>query len=276
MIKLKNIPEHFGTPIEKGFTFLEMLLVIVILGILSTVAMRTIDNSLQRSRFESSLQEMNQLVEAMVGNPELFSGGVRTDFGYFGDIGALPTNLDALTVNPGYATWNGPYMVQDFIQDPNGYKIDAWGEAYGYSGVTITSNGGGSPITRNIASNMAELTSNTIKGVVIDGVGNPPGIEAFNVTVRVIHPDGAGGMLTRTTNPSGSGTYSFDNQIPIGNHEIQAIYSATGDTSSVYVSILPHSETIANIRLPGNLWSAGGGGGGGGGMTYVAGDGRLV
>jgi prepilin-type N-terminal cleavage/methylation domain-containing protein len=245
---------------EPGFTFLEMVIVIVIIGILSTVAMRAVDNALEGGRFESTVEEMDELVFAIGGNPELYSGGVRSDFGYFGDVGSLPANLDALVSNPGYGTWDGPYITRDFTQDPNGFKTDGWGDSYTYSGgVTITSNGGGSTITRNIADNASDLTSNTVNGVVVDGVGNPPGLDAGNVTVRITHPNGSGSTTTRTTSPNSSGVYSFSNVIPIGNHFIQAIYPSTSDTASLYVSVLPNSVVTANLRLPGNLWTISGG-----------------
>jgi prepilin-type N-terminal cleavage/methylation domain-containing protein len=257
-----------GCSSARAFTFLEMLMVIVIIGILSAVALRVIDNALDRGRFEATVKEMDQLVEAMVGNPDLYSGGVRTDFGYFGDVGSLPPNLDALASNPGYGTWNGPYISRDFTQDPNGFKIDAWGNSYSYQGLTITSSGGGSTITRRIADSQSDLTSNTVRGVVLDGVGNPPGTEASNVTVRITFPNGSGSMTTRATSPNASGSYGFLNQIPIGNQEVNAVYSTTSDTATLFISVLPGSETIANLRLPGNLWSAAGGGGG---LTLVAG-----
>lgn len=246
-------------------------MVIVIIGILSAVAMRALDGALDRGRFEATVEEMDELVYAMVGNPGLYSGGVRTDFGYFGDVGSLPPNLDALVTNPGYGTWRGPYITVDFTQDPNGYRVDAWGNGYTYQSLTITSSGGGSPITRRVANSMAELTSNTVSGVVLDGVGNPPGTEAANVTVRVSFPSGAGMITTRTTTPNSSGTYSFTSLIPVGNHLIQAIYSATSDTAATYVSIPPGSQVVANLRLPGNLWSAAGGAG----LTIVAGTRRT-
>jgi hypothetical protein len=248
---------------EFGFTFLEMVIIIVIIGILSTVAMRGIDNALEGGRFEATVEEMDHLVHGIVGNPDLYSGGVRSDFGYFGDVGSLPPNLDALVTDPGYGTWDGPYITRDFTQDPNGFKTDGWGDTYTYSGgVTITSNGGGSTITRNIADNSSDLTSNTVAGVVFDGVGNPPGQYASNVNVKITHPNGSGSTTTRTTSPNDSGIYSFSNLIPIGNHEIKAIYSTTSDSTSLYVSVLPGSEVIANFRLSGNLWGATGGEGG--------------
>jgi prepilin-type N-terminal cleavage/methylation domain-containing protein len=244
----------------KGFTFLEMVVVVVIIGILSTVAMRAIDRTLDRGRFESTVKEMDQLVHSMVGDPGLYSGSARTDFGYFGDIGSLPPDLDALVANPGYGTWDGPYMSRDFTQDAEGFKFDAWGDSYDYGGVTITSSGGGNQITRRIANALSDLTSNTIQGVVLDGLGNSPGSDAGNVTVHITHPDATGSIMTRTTTPSASGVYSFSNQIPIGNHLVQAIHNTNSDTTAQYVSVLPNSVITVNLRLPGNLWSTAGGG----------------
>ena len=264
MKNLNNGPMNRNSNVssERGFTFLEMVVIIVIIGILSAVAMRAIDKALDRGRFEATVEEMDQLVHAMVGNPELYSGGVRTDFGYFGDVGSLPPNLDALVTDPGYGTWDGPYITRGFTEDPNGFKTDAWGNQYSYGGVTITSSGGGSQITRSIADSQSDLTSNTVSGVVLDGLGASPGSESSNVTVRITYPNGSGSMTTSTTSPSGSGTYSFTNQIPAGNHLMQAIYSTTSDTSSVYVSVLPGSDAVANLRIPGDLWGDAGGGGG--------------
>ncbi len=257
----------------RGFTFLEMLMVIVIIGILSTVAMTAIQDTLDRSRFEGTIAEMDQLVQAIVGNPELYSGGVRTDFGYFGDVGGLPSNLDELVTNPGYGTWDGPYMAIDFTQNANGFKTDEWGNQYTYNGgLTISSSGGGSAITRTIASSMSDLKSNTVEGVVLDGVGNPPGTDAANVTLRITFPDGSGSMTTRTTSPNASGTFAFNNQIPIGNHQLQATYSTTSDTSVLYISLLPGSDAVSNIRLPGDLWSQAGGSGG---LTLLGGSAKA-
>ncbi len=260
----------------RGFTFLEMIVVIVILGILSTVAMRAVDNAMEKGRYEATMEEMDQLAEAIVGNPELYSAGMRTDFGYFGDVGSMPSTLDALVTNPGYGTWDGPYVVRDFTQDPNGFKTDAWGTLYSYSGgMTITSTGSGSSIQKNIAGSLSDLSSNTVRGTVLDGLGNPPGGAASAVTVRITHPSGSGGYTTRNTNPSASGAFSFTNQIPVGNHQVLGIYTATDDTASVYVSVLPNSTVTLNLRVPGDHWGSSGGGGAGG-LTLVAGSAQVT
>jgi hypothetical protein len=238
------------------------------------VAAQKFTGIVEQSRFDATTEEMERIGEAIVGNQALTSGGVRSDFGYMGDIGALPPNLDALVANPGgYSTWDGPYLQNDFQQNPNDYKEDSWGTGYTYSGgVTLTSNGSGSAITKQFASTSAALTSNLVQGAVTDGLNNPPGDSASSVDISIRYPDGLGSVTTATVNPASGGNFSFGSVIPVGNHEISAMYQS--DTIVRYVSVLPASTAIVNFRLPGDLWTpagGGGGGGGGSGLTFVTG-----
>ena len=58
--------------------------------------------------------DADRLAHAVAGDPDLVAGGTRSDFGYVGDIGALPSDWDDLVTNPGYSTWNGPYVQDEF------------------------------------------------------------------------------------------------------------------------------------------------------------------
>jgi prepilin-type N-terminal cleavage/methylation domain-containing protein len=256
-----------------GFSLIEVVLVVLIMSILASVAAQKYTGVVEQTRFDTTREEMERLSEAIVGNPALTSGGVRSDFGYVGDVGSLPPNLDALVSNPGgYATWNGPYVQNDFQQNPNDYKEDAWGATYAYAGgVTLTSSGSGSAETKQFAASSAALTNNLVRGAVTDGLNNPPSDSAASVSISIRYPDGLGSLTTASVNPSSGGNFSFGTVIPVGNHEITAIYQS--DTLVRYVSVLPGSDAIANFRLPGDLWSpagGGGGGGGGSGLVYVA------
>jgi general secretion pathway protein G len=257
---------------ERGFSLIEVVLVVLIMGILTSIAAQKWSGALEQSRFEATRAEMDRLAQAIVGNPDLTANGMRTSFGYVGDVGALPANLDALVSNPGLGTWKGPYIQNDFTQNPNDFKQDAWGTAYAYTGgVSITSNGSGAAVTKQFAGALSDLTSNSVSGSVSDGLDNPPGDSASAVTLRITYPNGTGGTASPTTHPSAGGSYSFAGSVPVGNHAVTAIYHS--DTVVRYVSVLPKASTYVNFRLPGDLWSAGGGGGGGGGsgLAYVAG-----
>jgi prepilin-type N-terminal cleavage/methylation domain-containing protein len=265
---------------KNGFTLMEIIVVIVIMGIIATVALRSIGNSLDNAKVENTKHEMQQLSYAIAGNPDLFSSGMRTDFGYVGDIGAMPPNLDALVTNPGgYSTWRGPYVRNSFSESNDDFKRDAWGSLYNYSDASIqSSGGGGGTLTKEIATSVNDLTQNTVSGSVTDGAGNPPGDSASAVTVHLRFPDGSGGYADSTRNVSSSGAFEFSDLVPIGNHRISAVYSATADTAVSYVSVLPGGESFANLRFSGLLWGAGGPTGPGGSpsdLEYVAGSGRT-
>jgi general secretion pathway protein G len=240
---------------NSGFTLIEVVLIIVIMGIIATVAMRTMEPTMDQNRIDATLQEMEVLSQAIIGNKNLISDGIRSDFGYLGDIGALPPDLDALVSNPGdYTTWKGPYIVSDFLENPEDYKKDAWGNGYNFSGVIITSPGNGSPITRRFAENVDELLSNTVNGSIYDGLNAVPGGSAGGIDVIIYYPDGAGSITSATVNPNSSGQFSFSDMIPIGNHLVRAVYSYSADTASAYITVLPGSDVFCQLRFSKSYW----------------------
>jgi len=250
---------------------LELILVIVIIGILVSVAAQSMKSSSENERFDLTTREMESLARAIIGDERLISNGYRVDFGYVGDIGALPSDLDALTTNPGgFATWNGPYLRGDFVENIDGFKNDAWGSPYSYGGgIAIQSSGNGSSITKQFANNIADLTSNTVVGFVRDAAGTPPGDSASNVAVTIFYPDGAGSVTNSTTTPSRAGEFEFSSLVPIGIHRIQAVVSGVNDTSSKYLAIYPASVSLAELRFPEAIWAGGAPGGGSGGIILV-------
>jgi prepilin-type N-terminal cleavage/methylation domain-containing protein len=245
-----------------GFTLMEIIVVILIMGIIAAVAMRSIDNTLENTKVENTRNEMQQLVYAVAGNPALFANGMRTDFGYVGDVGAMPSDLDALVNDPGLSTWSGPYLSNSFVESADDFKRDAWGNDYTLASASIQSSGGGDgTLTKTIASSVSDLTSNSVVGGVTDGAGNPPGDSASLVSVTLHFPNGVGGFADSASSVSSSGTFSFSNMIPIGNHQISAIYASTGDSATAFVSVLPGGTAYVNLRFPGALWVVSSGGG---------------
>ncbi len=264
---------------SKGFTFIELVIVIVILGVFVTVATRTIDTSIEASRQAQVEDELERLAVATVGNEQLNSGGMRTDFGYVGDIGALPISLDYLATNPGgYSTWNGPYIRDNFSENSNDYKTDPWGATYSYSsGTTIQSTGSGSTITKQFANSTSDILATPLRGVILDRNGAPPGTDASNVNVTVSYPNGVGGTTSTTVNPNSSGFFSFTG-LPIGNHSITAVYTTTNDTVLAYVSSIPRTGAYAgSLRLGNAYWAdTTGGTGSSGSIQYVNGSGKIL
>ena len=259
-----------------GFTLIEVILVIVIIGILVSVAVQNGRQFFETAKVEQTKQELDGLAFAIAGNPELENNGVRSDLGYVGDVGSIPPNLDALYANPGgYATWNGPYISNRFTQVADDYKKDAWATNYIYSGgATITSTGSGSNIIRRVAPSIADLLYNDISGNLLDRNGTPPGsIYKDSLTVRLTVPNGSGSTTTRSTTTDAGGYFTFDS-VPIGNHSLRIVYQPTSDTLNRFVSVTPNSSVHSEHRLAANVWYAASGSGGG--LTKVAGSDSLM
>jgi len=240
---------------------MELMVVLLIIGILSTVALRTIDATRDRSLFDQTSKEMNQLVQAMVGNPDLTYDGRRVDFGYFGDEERLPYSLRDLIYNPGGDTdWHGPYLRLMAAGETASYFLDGWGNSYTYdsaSGTIISLGNGKYPMTVRVADAMSQLNNNIISGTITDRDGNPPGRGLMAILeVRFYYNNEMqtpSGFLRKL--PDESGYYEFGpgpsgglgDFVPIGTHKMAAIIP--GETLTRWVTVTPRSRTVVDFKF---------------------------
>lgn len=97
---------------QRGFTLLEMLAVIVLLGIIATIVVRQVAGNVDKGKYGA-------------GKAQLASLSMKVE-SYALDVGAPPQNLAALTARPANAAnWNGPYAKASDLKDP-------FGHAFGY------------------------------------------------------------------------------------------------------------------------------------------------
>lgn len=136
---------------SKGFTVIELVIVIVILGFLAAVAVPKFASMVEESRINATRAEMEEIELAILGNASAASGGVLTDRGYFGDTGHMPAQLADLITKPASDSswdrsannglgsgWNGPYLKDD---GTGGVFTDVWGNPYVLTSTTLTSYG---------------------------------------------------------------------------------------------------------------------------------------
>lgn len=242
---------------QQGYTLIELVLVLVIIGILTSIGLKSLTAVNQTSRIETTRLELDLLAEAIAGDPSLVAGGARSDFGYVGDVGALPPNLDALISNPGgYATWDGPYFGDKFSIDgsSSSFKFDAWGVAYSYSGAAISSTGNGFLMTRQLAHSIDALLYNNFSAVITDLDLTPPG-PTYKDSVRLVLtiPDGIGGYANITRTPRSDGYLSIDS-LPIGLHLLRTIYIPTADTLNRMIQVNPGQTAHCDVILAEDLW----------------------
>jgi prepilin-type N-terminal cleavage/methylation domain-containing protein len=243
---------------QQGYSLVEVIIVVLILGIIAGIAVRSLSSSSDVSRTRETVAELDRIAHAIAGDPDRLSGGVRVDYGYVGDVGALPGSLDALLSNPGgYGTWSGPYLQDELTAGAADYmfKLDAWGQVYTYTGGnTIASSGGGSPITRQIARSVDDLLYNRVSLAVTDIDNVPPGpTYADSLAVVLVYPDGSGAYATRSRSPDPNGLVEFDS-IPIGLHRLQVVYIPEADTLTRRVPVDPGRGYYTEIHLNRELW----------------------
>jgi len=246
---------------NKGFSLIELLIVIIVIGIAMAIGFQWMGASVDDYRRIKTEREMVLLAAAIVGNSDLHSNGKRSDFGYVGDIGAFPPDLEALYQNPGYFTWDGPYIFSGFTQDSLGYKTDEWGQVYAYTGnIIITSNGGGSTITKKIANASSDYLLNSLEGTITDADDSLPGtIYRDSIDIKVTIPNGFGGTLSKTYNPDSIGLFSLDS-LPVGTRRLDIIYIPNNDTLSRFVTILPRHKGTQHYKFADITFPSGGGG----------------
>jgi len=179
----------------------------------------------------------------MVGNPDLIAYDLRSDFGYLGDVGCLPSSLQDLITTPASVPvytanlaaqvaaqigsgWNGPYVKGSATgQETAEFTNDQWGNPY-----TYTPAAGTCPLTATfksagpdgVAGNTDDIdfsitatdTTSTVSGFIKDPNGNP--LQSSTVTFN--YP--VNGTLTTTSGTTNSsGAYSISG-IPLGKRSI--------------------------------------------------------
>ena len=276
---------------SKGFTFAEILIVVAIMGIVTSIALKNLGSTDDRANYEVTLADLQKLKRAIIGDENARSNGERVSFGFIGDIGGLPSTLNALMSRGGLGPakidtniqiaygWMGPYLEAPFTGDVSGFKTDGWGNEYVYSTVQF-SNAPGDTVVALISSLGADgavggtgydadifveipkdRVVTDVTGSVIEVSGNP----VLAATARVYEPDGVGGLTSKSASTDASGNYTITNvsqgvraiTVQLSSGEESEGYRATLGRSFVTVRTI---SDIGSIILVGTATASGPGG----------------
>ena len=134
---------------QLGFTLIETVATLTIISLVAVNLVTLSDYLLNHRQRQTTIDRMNELRRAINGSPAIISGEARISFGYLGDMGVLPGNLQDLWVKgsqPSFtfdgvkktgAGWNGPYLEVGNTPFSQGLALDGWGNAFDYSTVSF-------------------------------------------------------------------------------------------------------------------------------------------
>ena len=100
-----------GTAAQGGFTLIEIIVVIVLIGLIATIVGSRIFGGSDRAKFKLAQTQ----VDTMASKIEQYQQ----------DVGSLPPDLDALVKAPANsAGWLGPYAKEAELKDPWGHPLE--------------------------------------------------------------------------------------------------------------------------------------------------------
>jgi general secretion pathway protein G len=109
---------------RRGFTLMEIIIVVAVLTLLAGMAVPIIGATLRVADTESTTQEMESIRQATMN--------------FYQDTATLPRSLDDLVTRPPRSVngWQGPYINVGLTSDPNNdFRYDAWRKPYQFIAV---------------------------------------------------------------------------------------------------------------------------------------------
>ena len=229
---------------DAGFTMGEMVIVIAIIAILAALLAPLAVNRITQARYDSCRDELKLIKQAAIGDPSLIEGGSRASFGFVGDLGSLPANLDELVnrdlVRPVYQQWGTTAMFYGWRGPYISEVIDPWGRAYNY--LLVNPSGDDKRV--------ALIWSSGADGLTMADPRTADPINDDNVLVS-ISQDEAFSMISGNTLDECDAASNFTNifiTYPNGNAIVTTTAQVTDITDPVFEILA--GDTASNLGIP--------------------------
>jgi general secretion pathway protein G len=255
---------------KSGFTLIELLMVIAVVAALAVLSITSISGNQDEGRYQTTLGELQEIRNALIGASPPPGGSSKSEFGYLGDVGGLPHDADglaALWAIPGSLNswsqdpearigsgWNGPYLRGQGILGTD-YSKDGWGRDFlvhfdadppYVQSLGADGKAGGSGLDSDLTLSLpSTLIFSTLHGLIQDKGANWSG----DIEIEVNYPDRETGKLIQKSvklSSGDQGAFQFD-QVP------QGIRSICLYLPSKAGALLTHGPFIERIHHPHSL-----------------------
>jgi len=152
---MKNTVEKMNRK-NAGFTLLELVVVVAVMGLISTMAMEVYTDHSNQKRFEATKERLAEIKFAIIGDPMMRVGSQAVLSGFFNDMGRLPRNLKEL-ITPyslGFCLHDTDYIVDTSATDAAtcaALLVGSWtwtaDDSANWNGPYLTSQSGGAVFT---------------------------------------------------------------------------------------------------------------------------------
>ncbi|MCP4364141.1 MAG: hypothetical protein GY800_02455 [Planctomycetes bacterium] len=228
--------------LRSGFTLIDIVVILAVFGVLLGTMIPLTIQIAYKKREAQTIDELDKLRTAVIGDPLVILNEARTQFGYVGDMGNLPASIEDLYkkgVQPAFsfnttkktgAGWDGPYVDPNIFEHLETLKTDGFGNDFDYTTTPFTDATTGALVEGQIRSKGKDGTSSTsddlsldffnsqIKSKVFGFIKNELDEGVGGVTVTLNYP--SSGVLTTANTPTdATGFYTFDDA-PYGNRSL--------------------------------------------------------
>lgn len=187
--------------IRRGMTLLELLVVLAILAVLTTVAVTLMDSTIDQARFDATQRSLQNVHDAIQGATAQSGANVAATSGFLNDIGRLPIIING---DPLRELWDGTAFPRSYDQRP--VSVSARPSTSGSSSLTsiILPDGWRGPYLRLPPGNN-DLATGTPR--ILDGWGNP---------LRVIDPTSGATLIANGSKVQVIASWGADNAADTG------------------------------------------------------------